>query len=222
MPRFHSYIPARLVEYSWIKSDDDGNKLRGTSVLNRGRDPHGREKRLEEQDKQARFEETIMPHLDAAYNLARWLTRNEHDAEDVAQDAVLRAFKFFGGFHGGNSRSWLLAIVRNTAYTWLQKNRKHELATAFSEEEHDVEDLASNPEVLLLKHADHQEIMRAVEQLPVEFREVIILRELEGMSYKEIAEMSDVPIGTVMSRLARARKQLEQSLGQRLQPGVSS
>ena len=176
---------------------------------------------MEEQDKQARFEETIMPHLDAAYNLARWLTRNEHDAEDVAQDAVLRAFKFFDGFHGGNSRSWLLFIVRNTAYTWLQKNRKHEIATVFSEEAHDVEDLASNPEVLLLKKADHQEIMRAVEQLPVEFREVIILRELEGMSYKEIAEMSDVPIGTVMSRLARARKQLQQALGQRLQPGVS-
>ena len=221
MPRFHSYIPARLVEYSWIKSDDDGNKLRGTSVLNRGRDPHGREKRLEEQDKQARFEETIMPHLDAAYNLARWLTRNEHDAEDVAQDAVLRAFKFFDGFRGGNSRAWLLSIVRNTAYTWLQKNRKHEIATVFSEEEHDVEDLAANPEVLLLRKADHEEIMRAVEQLPVEFREVIILRELEGMSYKEIAEMSDVPIGTVMSRLARARKQLQQSLGQRLESGVS-
>ena len=176
---------------------------------------------MEEQDKQARFEETIMPHLDAAYNLARWLTRNGHDAEDVAQDAVLRAFKFFDGFRGGNSRAWLLSIVRNTAYTWLQKNRKHEIATVFSEEEHDVEDLASNPEVLLLKNADHQEIMRAVEQLPVEFREVIILRELEGMSYKEIAEMSDVPIGTVMSRLARARKQLQQSLGQRLESGVS-
>jgi len=162
-----------------------------------------------------------MPHLDAAYNLARWLTRNEHDAEDVAQDAVLRAFKFFDGFRGGNSRAWLLSIVRNTAYTWLQKNRKHEIATVFSEEKHDVEDLASNPEVLLLKTADHQEIMRAVEQLPVEFREVIILRELEGMSYKEIAKLSDVPLGTVMSRLARARKQLQQSLGQRLQPGVS-
>ena len=176
---------------------------------------------MEEQDKQARFEETIMPHLDAAYNLARWLTRNEHDAEDVAQDAVLRAFKFFDGFRGGNSRAWLLSIVRNTAYTWLQKNRKHEIATVFSEEEHDVEDLAANPQVLLLRKADHEEIMRAVEQLPVEFREVIILRELEGMSYKEIAEMSDVPIGTVMSRLARARKQLQQSLGQRLESGVS-
>ena len=160
-----------------------------------------------------------MPHLDAAYNLARWLTGNEHDAEDVAQDAVLRAFRFFGGFHGGNSRSWLLSIVRNTAYTWLQKNRKREIVTVFSEEKHDVEDLASNPDALLLRNADHQEILRAVEDLPVEFREVIVLRELEGMSYKEIAEMSEVPIGTVMSRLARARKQLQRSLGQRLRPG---
>jgi len=176
---------------------------------------------LEEDDKQARFEETIMPHLDAAFNLARWLTRNEHDAQDVVQDAFLRAFKFFGGFHGGNSRSWLLTIVRNTTYTWLQKNKKQELATVFDEELHDVEDSASNPEELLLKNADHQETLRAVEQLPVEFREVVILRELEGLSYREIAEMADVPIGTVMSRLARARKQLQQTLGQRLHPDAS-
>src|SRR5260221_5510216 len=109
-----------------------------------------------------------MPHRDAAYNLARWLTRNEHDAEDGAQDAFLRAFKFFGGFHGGNSRSWLLSIVRNTTYTWLQKNRRQELATVFDEETHDIEDTSSNPEVLMLKNSDHQEIMRAVEQLSVE------------------------------------------------------
>ena len=176
---------------------------------------------MEEQEKQARFEEAIMPHLDAAYNLARWLTRNEHDAQDVVQDAFLRAFKFFEGFHGGNSRSWLLSIVRNTTYTWLRKNRRPELATVFDEEKHDVEDTASNPEVLLLKNADRQDIMKAVEELPVEFREVIILRELEGMSYREIADMTDVPVGTVMSRLARARKQLQQTLGQRSQPGVS-
>ncbi len=161
-----------------------------------------------------------MPHLDAGYNLARWLTRNEHDAQDVAQDAFLRAFKFFGGFHGGNSRSWLLSIVRNTAYTWLQKNRRQEVATVFDEEVHDIEDTSSSPEALLLKNSDRQEIMRALEELPVEFREVMVLRELEGMSYKEIAEMAEVPIGTVMSRLARARKQLQQALGQRLQPGV--
>ena len=162
-----------------------------------------------------------MPHLDAAFNLARWLTRNEHDAQDVVQDAFLRAFKFFEGFHGGNSRSWLLSIVRHTTYTWLQKNRRPELATVFDEEKHDVEDTASNPEVLLLKNADRQEIMKAVEELPVEFREAMILRELEGMSYGEIADMTDVPVGTVMSRLARARKRLQQSLGQRFQSGVS-
>ena len=176
---------------------------------------------MDEQDKQARFEEAIMPHLDAAYNLARWLTRNEHDAQDVVQDAFLRAFKFFGGFHGGNSRSWLLSIVRNTTYTWLQKNRTHQLATAFDEQEHDVEDTASNPEVLLLKNADRNEIMAAVEELPVEFREALILREVEDMSYKEIAEMAGVPIGTVMSRLARARKLLQQSLGPRRKPEIS-
>jgi RNA polymerase sigma-70 factor (ECF subfamily) len=176
---------------------------------------------LEEQDKQARFEETFMPHLDAAYNLARWLTRNEHDAQDVVQEAFLRAYKFFGGFRGGNSRSWLLSVVRNTTYTWLQKNRRQELNTVFDPEKHDVEDVASNPEALLLKDSDHREVMRAVEELPVEFREVLILRELEGMSYKEISEMADVPIGTVMSRLARARRHLQESLSERLHPGVS-
>ena len=176
---------------------------------------------MEEQEKQARFEQAMMPHLDAAFNLARWLTRNEHDAQDVVQDAFLRAFKFFGGFHGGNARSWLLSIVRNTAYTWLQKNRKHELATVFDEKQHDIEDPAANPEVLLLKNADRNEIMKAVEELPAEFREVLILRELEGMSYKEIAEVADVPIGTVMSRLARARTQLQQSLRRQFQPGGS-
>src|SRR6185436_109104 len=127
--------------------------------------PAQKGKDLEEQEQQARFEETIMPHLDAAYNLARWLTSNEHDAEDVVQDAFLRAFKFFEGFHGGNSRSWLLSIVRNTTYTWLQKNRKHEPATVFDEEIHDIEDTSSNPEMVLLKNADHQEILRAVQQL---------------------------------------------------------
>jgi RNA polymerase sigma-70 factor (ECF subfamily) len=110
--------------------------------------------------------------------------------------------------------------VRNTAYTWLQKNRKAELATVFDEEIHDVEDAASNPEVLVLRNADHQQLMKAIELLPLEFREAIVLRELEGMSYKEIADLADVPIGTVMSRLARARKQLQQSLSRPSTPGV--
>ena len=161
-----------------------------------------------------------MPHLDAAHNLARWLTRNEHDAEDIVQDAFLRAFKFFEGFRGGNSRSWLLSIVRNTAYTWLEKNRRHEIGTMSDEAIEFVQDAAPNPEALLLQETGHQEIMEAIAELAVEFREAIILRELEEMSYKEIADVMNVPLGTVMSRLARARRQLQESLRHR-QPGVS-
>jgi RNA polymerase sigma factor (sigma-70 family) len=174
---------------------------------------------VEEHEEQARFEACVMPHLDAAYNLARWLTRNEHDAQDVVQDAFLRALKFFGGFRGGSSRSWLLSIVRNTCYSWLEKNRKREFATAFDEDLHAIADNSHNPEILALRDADRQTVRLAVEQLPVEFREVIVLRELEEMSYKEIAEIEGVPIGTVMSRLARARKMLHQCLARRLETG---
>jgi RNA polymerase sigma-70 factor (ECF subfamily) len=165
---------------------------------------------LPEQDKLARFEQVVLPHLDAAYNLARWLVRNEADAEDVAQEAALRAFKFFGGYHGGDSRAWLLTIVRNTCYTWLQQNRAHELVTPFDEELHSAQ--GANPETILLAGADRQALTQALEELPLEFREVVILRELEGLSYKEIANIVDVPVGTVMSRLARARKRLHLSL----------
>ena len=161
---------------------------------------------MQEQNKLARFERVVLPHLDAAYNLARWLVRNDADAEDVAQEAYLRAFKFFGGYHGGDSRAWLLTIVRNTCYTWLQQNRAHELTTPFDEEIHSTE--GDNPETILLEGADRQMLKQALEELSVEFREVVILRELEGLSYKEIANIIDVPVGTVMSRLARARKRL--------------
>jgi RNA polymerase sigma-70 factor (ECF subfamily) len=170
---------------------------------------------VDESIKQARFEEMIMPHLDAAYNLARWLTRNEHDAQDVVQDAFLRAFKFFNGFHGTNGRSWLLSIVRNASYNWLQKNRKNELTTVFDEELHGPEAVVTDQLAPLLRDADQQLVRQAMEELPVEFREVTILRELEGMSYKEIAEITEIPIGTVMSRLARARKQLQTQLTER-------
>ena len=165
---------------------------------------------MQEQSKNSRFEQTILPHLDAAYNLARWLTRNEADAEDVVQEAYLRAFKFFGGFHGGNSRAWLLAIVRNTCYTWLQQNRAHELATEVDEELYGVE--SNNPEIILLENMNKQLLKQALEELPVEFREVVILRELEGLSYKEIAAITAVPVGTVMSRLFYARKKLQNLL----------
>lgn len=167
---------------------------------------------MPEQNIQARFEHAILPHLNAAYNLAHWLTRNDQDAEDMVQEAYLRAFKFFDGFHGTNSRAWLLTIVRNTCYTWLQQKQAPELTTSFDEELHSSESEAFNPEDLLLHSANAQLLREVLEELPVEFREVIILRELEGLSYKEIATITDVPLGTVMSRLARARKRLQHCL----------
>ena len=167
---------------------------------------------MEEKDKLARFEQTILPHLNAAYNLARWLTRNEHDAEDMVQEAYLRAFRFFSTFHGMDARAWLLTIVRNTCYTWLHQNRAHEMTTMFDEEIHSVDTDASNPATLAMRSADHQILNRALDELPVEFREVIILRDLEGFSYKEIASIANIPTGTVMSRLARARERLKNIL----------
>jgi RNA polymerase sigma-70 factor (ECF subfamily) len=150
--------------------------------------------------------------LDAAYNLARWLTRNEHDAEDVVQEAYLRGFKSFGGFQGTDGRAWLLTIVRNTCYTWLRQNRTDQLSTPFNEEIHREEVARPNPEELLVQNADRQKLRAALEELPVEFREALVLREIEGMSYKEIADVSGVPVGTVMSRLARARDRLKDVL----------
>ena len=161
------------------------------------------------------FEEAALPHLRAAYNLARWLTRNETDAEDVVQEAYLRAYKHFGSFHGGDGRPWLLAIVRNTCYTWMQHNRSPELTIPLDDDLHEIESKDLNPEALLLQSADTQMVRQALEELPVEFREVLVLRELEGLSYKQIADVSDIPIGTVMSRLARARKRLQQGLALR-------
>lgn len=163
---------------------------------------------MHEQRQFGTFEQVVLPHLDAAYNLARWLTRREHDAEDVVQDAYLRAFNAFGQFHGGDPRCWLLTIVRNTCYTWLGRNRERAPAASFDEALHDVATCASDPQVMLQQHADRDAVRRAVEALPVEFREVLILREFEGLSYQQIAAVADLPIGTVMSRLARARQRL--------------
>jgi RNA polymerase sigma factor (sigma-70 family) len=180
---------------------------------------------VQEQRRQAhstleRFEHTALLHLDAAYNLARWLTRNDHDAEDVVQEAYLRAWKFFSSFHGGDSRPWLLTIVRRTCYTWLQHNRAHELVTEFDEEHHSLESADSNPETLLLQRINAEVLRQALDALPVEFREVVVLREMEGLSYKDIAAITDVPQGTVMSRLARARKRLQQWLTTHAQGGL--
>jgi RNA polymerase sigma-70 factor (ECF subfamily) len=151
-----------------------------------------------------------MPHLDAAYNLARWLAGNDHDAQDIVQEACLRAFRFFSGFRGGNSRSWLLTIVRNTAYSWLKQNRARVLVSVSDEDMAEIEDPAQSAnQAIAFQKADAGVVRAALEKLPTEFREALVLRELEGLSYKEISDVADVPIGTVMSRIARGRKQLQ-------------
>ena len=164
------------------------------------------------EDRLASFERLLLPHLNAAYNLARWLTHNDQDAEDMVQEAYLRALKSFDGFLGTDGRPWLLTIVRNTCYTWLKRNKANKVATVLEEDSHSVEDDAFNPETLLQKSLESQLLKQALEELPLEFREVLIMRELEGLSYREIADVAGLPLGTVMSRLARARKQLQQRL----------
>jgi len=158
----------------------------------------------------ARFEQLVLPHVDAAFNLARWLLRGRTDAEDVAQEALLRACRFFRGFHGGDARAWLLQIVRNTCYTWLEKNRPMELSMEFDEELH--LQTCATPETLAIASDDRKRLILALETLPPRFREVLVLRELEGCSYKEIAAITSIPIGTVMSSLSRARRQLYSAL----------
>ena len=157
----------------------------------------------------------MLPHLDAAYTLARYLTRNDHDAQDVVQDASLRALRYFAGFRGagsGEGRAWFLAIVRNTAYTWQRRHHGDTLTTEFDEEQHSDAVAGEHPEAALLAQGERAALRRAIGELPPEFREVIVLRELEELSYKEIAEVAGVPVGTVMSRLARARRRLEEVL----------
>ena len=155
------------------------------------------------------FERQVLPHLDAAYNLARFLMRNDQDAEDVVQEGALRAFRFFESFRGENSRAWFLRIVRNTAFTALKRNRMNEETVVFDEELHGGQVPALEVGIELDRAHDRRIVRAAIEQLPAEFRETITLRELEGMSYKEIADVAGVPIGTIMSRLARARRQLQ-------------
>jgi RNA polymerase sigma-70 factor (ECF subfamily) len=158
------------------------------------------------------FVKDVVPHLDAAYNLARWLTRNDEDAQDVVQEAYLRAFKFIGGFRGGNVRAWVLRIVRNTCYTWMHQNRPQHPTLEFDEEYFGPDPLAPTPEETISRSDDRTLVRRALEGLPPQHREVLILRELEGMSYKEISEIMALPAGTVMSRLSRARDGLRRSL----------
>lgn len=162
-------------------------------------------------------EEVLLPHLDAAYNLARWLTRDDRDAEDIVQEAYLRAIKHFATFRGGNARPWVLTIVRNTYYTWIQHNRLTEPIDPFDDEKDIFISDAPNPEMLLQQESDKQMIRRALEKLPSHFLEVIVLREFEELSYQQIADVVQIPIGTVMSRLARARKRLAELLSHHYQ-----
>ena len=177
---------------------------------------------MPDQSKAVRFEEIALPHLSAAYNLARWLVHNQDDAEDLVQEAYLRAFKFFSSYYGGDSRAWLLTIVRNTCYTWLQQNRALRLADPIEDKLDEVGLDFADPEMLLQQSVDAQIVRHALQELPVEFRETVVMREMEGLSYKEIANIVDVPIGTVMSRLARGRKRLHALLANRMGKGASS
>ncbi len=160
----------------------------------------------------SRYENTVLPHLDAAYNLALWLTGEAHDAQDVAQEAAVRAYRHIDSFRGGDPRAWFLRIVRNTAYTWLRKHRGHEVDMLPLDDA--LASASSNPEKIAMRNIEADAIRRGLELLAPEFREILVLREMEGLAYKEIAEITDVPIGTVMSRLARARKLLRSHLSE--------
>jgi len=164
---------------------------------------------LEPQDR-IRFEQLVLPHLDSAANLARWLLRNRADSDDVVQEAMMRAYRFFERFHGGDARAWLLRIVRNTCYTWLEKNRPSELSTEFNEEVHQPP--SATPETLAAQADERRRLILALESLSPRSREVLVLRELEGCSYKEIGKITGIPIGTVMSTLSRARERLQRTL----------
>ena len=170
-------------------------------------------------DDNARFRSVVMPHIDDAYRLAHWLTGNRTDAEDVVQDATLRAFRAIRAFAGGSARSWLLSIVRNTAYSWLRKNRPTAVITVEDLEAVELEHAepsdpnGETPEGALIAKVDAEQLRAAIAALPAPFRETLVLRDIEGLDYREIAEATEVPIGTVMSRLARARRRLIATVG---------
>jgi RNA polymerase sigma factor (sigma-70 family) len=182
---------------------------------------------LTPQEKLSRFEQQISPHLKSAYNLAKWLTRSHADAEDVVQDAFLRAFSAFESFRGDdaqpqNAKAWLLTIVRNTSMTWLKRNRNGEATLGFEDAAAEPRERSLDPEEILLVSCDREEVRQALEQLPWEFREAIVLREMEGLSYREISATVGVPLGTVMSRLSRGRDWLRRILsGPQSTPGSS-
>src|SRR5213596_804279 len=199
-------LPAKTGHASQAEDFESDQKIVKFVVLKRHEEDRARKADL------VSFEAVILPHLDAAHNLAKWLLRNEQDAQDVVQEAYLRAFKSFGGFHGSNGRAWLLTIVRNTSYTLLKKNRAVDLTTTFDEEIHATGHDSASP-AAILEHAEDAELIRnAMDQLPTEFREILALRHQEGLSYKEIGDIAQLAPGTVMSRLARARAKLKEYL----------
>jgi RNA polymerase sigma factor (sigma-70 family) len=159
----------------------------------------------------SQFEQVMLPHLDAAFNLARWLTQDEHAAEDVVQEAYFRAARYFGSFRGGDGRAWLLSVVRRASFDWLAK-RKSQSAETFNEEVHDFGDESSNPQFLAIRNFEQARVRQTLEEMPPQLREVIVLRELEGLSYQEVATVAEIPIGTVMSRLSRGRDELQRRL----------
>ncbi len=170
---------------------------------------------LAERRRRSRFESVVLPHLDAAYSLARWLTRNDADAADVVQEAMLRAFRYFDSYREGDAKSWVLRIVRRTCYSWLERNRPADIVSLEAEAEPDEEvaapTAASNTEALLQSRSDLRRLDTLIEALPAPLREVVVLRELNELGYREIAEVIGVPIGTVMSRLHRARSALRRA-----------
>lgn len=171
---------------------------------------------------QRSFEAVVVPHLDAAFNYARWLAGNDADAEDVVQDAAVRAFRFFSSLRGEDARAWLLTIVRHAWYARLSSQRARAVSTEYDEMADPRPDESLGPEALVMQRQTVERVRRAVDQLPVDFREVIVLRELEGLSYKEIAAVVGIPTGTVMSRLARARERLLAMLDPALATGDAS
>ncbi|MBM3359569.1 MAG: sigma-70 family RNA polymerase sigma factor [Betaproteobacteria bacterium] len=179
---------------------------------------------MSEEAKRERFERLVLAHMDAAYGLARWLTRNEAQAEEAVQEAYLRAYRFFHGFRGGDARPWLLGIVRNCCYTLLERERAASGPDEFDEDAHGEDAVAAgavlnfpaNPELAAIESADRELVQRCLRALPDEYREALALRELHDCSYKEIAAIAGIPIGTVMSRLARGRRLLQQALRERM------
>ena len=170
---------------------------------------------MSDDEKRRRFELLVLPHLDAGFNLARWLTRNDHDAQDVVQEALLRALRYISGFRGDNARAWWLQIVRHTCFSWLKENRPAELVALDDGDDawHAIAaPSADEPAAIAMRNADRQQINQAIAALPFAFREVLVLRELNDLCYKDIAHIADIPVGTVMSRLARARGLLRQAL----------